>query len=270
MAVSHLLMKLSNTMQLLFDHTLGKQENSDIVMCRPMATIESGEEAEALDGGWLALDHPIHNREVFYQSRSTRIDLNLYKPKYKAHEWQGEPIKIKIIDASEMVRLLGLPHIYKKYMAKKKFTQDYDPFRHYHRRDQFMLFYTGTADNIIAFTKQKRYYYQEANYVMQLGDPMHDLVGVESVIHANTVPISAMTLDIEISWAMKNHVAYFYMGSGYEESSIYKADFKGFQWWTGTKWSSDKKMYKSLCRRDSKIDSLTDVASLRSLIREDS
>ena len=34
------------------------------------------------------------------------------------------------------------------------------------RRDQFVLFYTGTADNILGFTKQKRYRYQEDNYAM--------------------------------------------------------------------------------------------------------
>ena len=30
---------------------------------------------EALDTGWLALDHPVMNKEVFYQSRSTRVNL---------------------------------------------------------------------------------------------------------------------------------------------------------------------------------------------------
>ena len=73
-------------------------------------------------------------------------------------------------------------------MARKKFTQDYNPFAHYHRRDQFMLFYTGTADNILGFTKQKKYRYQEDNYAMDERYP--DLAGLESVIHANTVPIS--------------------------------------------------------------------------------
>ena len=67
-------------MELLFDHTLGKQEQQDLVICRPMAIVEHDEEEEALDGGWLALDHPVADREVFYQSRSTRINLDLYRP----------------------------------------------------------------------------------------------------------------------------------------------------------------------------------------------
>ena len=96
-------------MELIFDHTLGKQEHQDLVVCRPMAIVDKDEEHEALDRGWLALDHPVLKREVFYQSRSTRINLDLYRPRYKQHLYKGQEIKHKIIDATEMVKLLGLP-----------------------------------------------------------------------------------------------------------------------------------------------------------------
>ena len=155
-------------MELLFDHTFGKQEQQDLVVCRPMAVVDQDEEVEALDRGWLALAHPIDahhhpidaHREVFYQSRSTRINMDLHRPRYKSHTYNGQHIGYKIIDASEMVKLLSLPSIYKQYMKRKKFGADYDPFAHYHKRDQFMVFYLCTADNIVAFTKQKRYRYQ--------------------------------------------------------------------------------------------------------------
>ena len=256
-------MALSISMELIFDHTLGKQEQQDLVICRPMAIVDSDEEAEAIDRGWLALDHPIdtHN-EVFYQSRSTRINLDLYRPRYKSHTYKGEKIGYKIIDASEMVKLLSLPHIYKQYMKRKNFGADYDPFAHYHKRDQFMIFYTGTADNVVGFTKQKRYRYQEDNYSTIDSYDSHDLAGLESVIHANTIPISDITLDMEIGWASDNYVRYFYMGSGYELSSEYKANYRGFEWWTGTQWSTNKKQYRRLCRRDSRIESLRDLGNL--------
>ena len=255
-------------MELLFDHTHGKQQDQDIVICKPMAVVDEDESMEALDTGWLALDHPVGNfKEVWYQSRSTRINMQKYRPRYKKHEWEGEQIGVKVIDASEMVKLLGLPHIYAQYMKRKKFTQDYDPFAHYHARDQFMLFYTGTADNILGFTKQKKYRYQEDNYAMDERYP--DLAGLESVIHANTVDISGLTLDLELEWAIDNYVAYFYMGSGYELSSEYKANYRGFEWWTGTEWSTNKKQYRALCRRDSRIETLADVAKCQSLIPDD-
>ena len=263
MAVSHLFSDVKySTMELIFDHTLGKQEHNDVVLCRPMAIVDSDEEHEALDRGWLALDHPVMGREVFYQSRSTRINLDLYRPRYKQHQWDGRDIGIKIIDASEMVRLLGLPNIYDDYMKRKGFSQDYTPFANYNARDQFMLFYVGTADNIIGFTKQKRYRWEEDHYSTIHTYDSRDMAGLESVIHANTVPISDITLDMEIGWASDNYVSYFYMGSGYEKSSLYKADFRGFEWWTGTEWSTDKKQYRRLCERDSRIDRFSDLGNL--------
>ena len=41
-------------MELLFDHTHGKQQDQDIVICRPMAVVDEDESMEALDTGWLA------------------------------------------------------------------------------------------------------------------------------------------------------------------------------------------------------------------------
>jgi len=249
-------------MELLFDHTLGKQEQQDLVICKPMAIVDPDEEAEAIDRGWLALDHPIMSKEVFYQSRSTRINLDKYRPRYKQHTYEGEKIGIKVIDASEMVKLLSLPHIYKQYMKRKNFGADYNPFGHYHKRDQFMVFYLGTADNIVGFTKQKKYRYQEDMYSTIDTFDSKDLAGLESVIHANTISISDITLDIEIEWAHTNHVRHFYMGSGYENSSEYKANYRGFEWWTGTEWSTNKKQYRRLCKRDSKINEFSSLGNL--------
>ena len=249
-------------MELLFDHTFGKQEQQDLVVCKPMAIVDQDEEAEAIDRGWLALDAPITDREVFYQSRSTRIDIDKYRPRYKRHEYEGEEIGLKVIDASEMVKLLSLPSIYKQYMKRKNFGADYDPFGHYHKRDQFMVFYLGTADNIVGFTKQKRYRYQEDNYSTIDNYDSQDLAGLESVIHANSIPISDITLDMEIQWASDNYVRYFYMGSGYEQSSEYKANYLGFEWWTGAEWSTNKKQYKRLCRRDSRLSGFSELGNL--------
>ena len=249
-------------MELLFDHTFGKQEQQDLVICRPMAVVDQDEEAEAIDRGWLALDTPIKGKEVFYQSRSTRINMDRYRPRYKHHTHDGKEIGVKIIDASEMVKLLSLPHIYKQYMKRKNFGADYDPFGHYHKRDQFMIFFLGTADNIVGFTKQKKYRYQEDNYSTIDNFDSKDLAGLESCIHANTIPISNITLDMEIEWASNHYVRYFYMGSGYELSSEYKSNYRGFEWWTGTEWSRNKRQYRRLCKRDSRLSGFSDLGNL--------
>jgi hypothetical protein len=124
-----------------------------------------------------------------------------------------------------------------------------------------MIFYTGKPDNIIGFTKQKKYTYQEDYATIDdVGAP--DLAGLESVLHANTVPISDITLDLELIWAQENLIGSYYLGSGYERSSEYKANYKGFEWWTGTEWSKNKRLYRRLCRRDS---ALNDFSSLENL-----
>ena len=254
-------------MQLIFDHTFGKQEQQDLVVCRPLAHVEHDEEEEVLENGWLALDHPVNGHEVFYQSRSTRINFNRYRPRFKHPQYKGEDIGYKIIDASEMVRLLSLPHIYKKYLARKSFPNLYDPFAHYHKRDQFMIFYIGRADNIIGFTKQKRYSYGQDHHIDIDDIDSMQCSGVESVIHANTVPVGAQTLEIELMWAANYSIPYYYLGSGYEASSEYKASWRGFEWWTGTEWSTNKRLYRRLCRRDSRLMDFSALGNL-SLIRD--
>ena len=270
LAIFELTLSIS-TMEIIFDHTFGKQEQQDLVICRPMAKFEGEEEAEAIEHGWLALDAPVRGGEVFYQSRSTRVDLQKFRPRFREHRHNGAKIGTKIIEASELVKLLGLPDIYRRYMKRKNFGADYDPFANYHARDQFMLFYTGTADNIIGFTKQKRYLYQE-DYTGPHIDDIYEqptLAGLESVIHANTVPVSAICLDLEMMWAKDNGASYYYMGSGYENSSEYKASWRGFQWWTGVEWSTNKRQYKRLCKRDSRIKEFSALGNL-SLIEDNS
>ena len=178
-------------MKLIWDHTFGKQEHQDLVICKPMALVHHDEEHEALDMGWLALDEPIQGKEVYYQSRSTRINFNRYRPRFKTPDYEGKEIGYKIIDASEMVRLLSLPHIYKQYLARKKFPNLYDPFKHYHKRDQFMIFYIGRADNIVGFTKQKRYSFGSEQHIDIADLDGAQCSGVESVVHASVVPISS-------------------------------------------------------------------------------
>ena len=253
-------------MELIFDHVLGKQEDQDLVICRPMAIVQPEEEDDAVERGWLALDHDYKNKEVWYQSRSTRIDLRKYEPRFRKFEHNGKPLGMKTIEANEMVSLLGLPKIYRQYMKDKKFGADYDPFRFYHDRDRFLIFYIDSPDNIVGFTKQKYYKYQEDILTAQAKEENPTMLqGVESVIHANSIPISALSLDMELSWARENCVSHYYLGSGYEKSSEYKASWKGFEWWTGTEWSTDKKLYKKLCRRDSRLTLFSDVENLSHL-----
>ena len=69
-------------------------------------------------------------------------------------------------------------------------------------------------------------------------------------------------LELELQWASAEGIPYFYMGSGYEQSSEYKAKWRGFQWWTGIEWSTNKRQYRRLCRRDSRLTNFSALGNL--------
>ena len=63
----------------------------------------------------------------------------------------------------------------------------------------------------------------------------------------------------EIAWAKMMGYKYVYLGPGYERSSTYKSEIEGFEWWTGSEWSTDVEEYRRLCNRDSKIKTVSDL-----------
>ena len=256
----------------IWNHSYGRQEQQDLVVCRPYAIPESYEEAEMIDNGWLALDTPIYHegrwQECFYQSRSTRLQLQKYRVPKQVAQWQGEPIQMmEIRPEQHNIEMTGLRLVYQKYIKRTGFRDLYDPFAHVQDRDAFLIYYLGDVTNIIGFSKIKRYWYQEellssTNKKDLWRSHPEQCHAIESVLHANTVPISKITVDMEATWAKKRRISEFYLGSGYERSSIYKSTFRGFEWWTGTEWSTNKKKYVQLCERDSSLKKITDLANL--------
>jgi hypothetical protein len=258
-------------MIILWDHSHGKQEQQDLVVCHPLGIPESFEEAEMIASGWLALDRPIWHegrwQEAFYQSRSTRVKLHNYRrPRGSTREYlfNSRPIQMmEIRPEKNFLRWTGLQQVYDAYLRRTGYRDLCNPLTHINRRDTFLLYYQDEVTNLLGFSKIKRYWWQE-----DLMDVIHEpddradpdeSIAIQSVMHANTVPIENQVLDMELSWAKRKGADYFYMGSGYEKSSIYKANALGFQWWTGTTWSTNKKRYTALCERDSKVSKISDL-----------
>lgn len=259
-------------MELLFDHSFGKQEKQDLVICRPYCLADRDEEPHLLNTGWLALDTPMKpHAEVWYQSRSTRVQISKNKPRFKEHTIDGKRLNMMHIKPKtpDDTMWTGMHEIYKDYIKRKGFRDMYSPFQQIQPRDSFLVYYLGDRPNkLIGFTKIKQYYHEEQDMTGPLlfpdqeeGDMITYSVGVESVMHCNTIPISQITMDMEIQWAREQKTAYFYMGSGYENGSQYKAHWPGFQWWTGTEWSTNKRKYLKLCKTDSELKLISDLAN---------
>ena len=63
----------------------------------------------------------------------------------------------------------------------------------------------------------------------------------------------------EIKWCLNNNINKYYLSYAYENASMYKTKYDGFEFWTGRKWLDDKNIYQTLCKRDSDINDLVSL-----------
>jgi arginyl-tRNA--protein-N-Asp/Glu arginylyltransferase len=212
-----------------YEHFYGSQEKHDLQLVK-LSLDKNISDIEALENGWL-----ICNRE-WYACRSTRIRVDNYKSikqvsnsvTYQFTTYDLEPIK----------------KIYKEYRDYKNFNEEYDIFTDPDRS----LWLIVKDDGIpVAFTKF--IVYQE---------------GLESQFtcwnyHKPKMELGKAIVDMEIWYAKTQGLSHLYIGQGYEKGSIYKSKFPGFEWWTGSEWSTDVEKYKELCSRDSTINTIDDI-----------
>lgn len=262
---------------IFFNHVWGSTEQSDLTITKPMACVYNDDEGEAVEEGWLAQDEPhrITTRrspeEVFYQSRSTRINLQKWKPKFKRHYWNDKPLEMMQIHPTEKtVVMTGMHKVYQRYLERKGYKDLYNPLKHIHKRDSFIIYFQEDPGNILGFTKLKYYSIEWPTAEEYMGLPkelvknqrlwpINPVGAVETYMHCNTVEISQLTLDMECKFWEAKGAPYLYTGPGYEKSSVYKSHWAGFEWWTGFNWSRDVERFRKLCYRDSKIKSIEDL-----------
>jgi hypothetical protein len=58
----------------------------------------------------------------------------------------------------------GMHQLYDQYIQRKGFRDLYNPFEHINERDSFLVFYIGDVNQLIGFTKIKRYHWHEHYY----------------------------------------------------------------------------------------------------------
>ena len=250
-------------MELIFEHITGKQEQQDFQHFKLRGVLDGNDEDDPLEQGWLADDVPYQGQECWYQSRSTRIELKpglLKKPRKRQVRGQRiEMLEIRPVDG--MLKLTGMENLYHEFLRKKGYRDLYNPLRHIHQRDSFLVYYIDDVSNMIGFTKIKKYRWEEDIHDENFDDNMQYLTGIETHMHCSTEDIGLITLEMEIEWAAAKHCRYLYLGPGYEKSAIYKSFIPGFQWWTGQKWSKNAEQYRSSCKKDSEIKNISDLGA---------
>jgi len=222
-------------MKIYYDHVYGTMEKLDIRCSEILAKhVKPEEELKALDMGFLW--HSVEgDYDIWYNSRSVRVDLSTWKTKRKKPVWHN----VKELKRND-------PHwlpMYSKYI-KSKNLYPYPGDDEVHKENK-LLGYFDDSDKLIGISKIREY------------------VGAwETCIfaHDHSIPhFGRMTLDHEIHLASQLGHKHLYIGSGYEKTCIYKGKLKGFEFWTGEKWNSNKEDYIKLCQRDSLIKSLQDL-----------
>ena len=223
-------------MKLIFDHAVGFGKMRDqVIFYSPVgALVEPSEQLFALENGWFPV-----NDVLWFQSRSTRINLG----EYETHK--------SILDLAAQVKFYPdvnmtpekrerLKEIYSKYIAYKGF-----------KRNDYSI------DDILVNSHGHIYYTYQNKIIafMFFKIIKNNFLAIEFGWDYENPKLSLGKVNIHYASVLAKFkkCKYIYMSAGYESSSAYKANYKGFEWWTGMKWSKDVDKYKELCYSDDQV-----------------
>ena len=227
------------------EHFFGSQENCELHYVKLKLDTTNLNEQEALENGWLI------DSEKWYQCRSVRINISEYLVKTKKPKLP-ESLKFYWLYQSQLEDKHhdDIKSIFKQFTEQKGFEAEYDVNSDIGRSNWLIVY---DNDVPVAFTKFMMY------------DKGR---GMESQFTAWNYHNPKLSLGKNIVWyevqsaIQFSNNKYLYIGQGCEKGSLYKADFAGFEWWNGEEWSDDREEYRSLCVRDSSINTLQDLAKV--------
>jgi arginyl-tRNA--protein-N-Asp/Glu arginylyltransferase len=219
--------------KVIFDHIagFGKITEQDFIFSDPKGIALGTDYNNYLNEGWVEW------QGYWYNLRSTRIRISDYKPTKTVKRLANKVQISKVILTQE--ELDRLQPVYEKYITTKGYKRDIklEDFL-----DYFAILYWHN-EKLIGASIFKEYKTDQKDivdyqFLWDYEDPKLSLGNV------------SIYYEIELT---KNSATYVYLMGGYEEACIYKSNFKGFEWWTGTKWSSDLDLYTQLCKRDNNV-----------------
>jgi len=218
--------------KVIFDHIegFGKITEQDFIYSDPKGIAMGTDFLSYLEEGWVEW------QGYWYNLRSTRIKVSEYKPTKTVRRLANKIQVSKVVLTKE--KLKRLQPVYKKYITTKGYRRDIklEDFL-----DYFAILYWHN-NKVIGASIFKEYKTDQKDIVVYqfLWDYEEPKLSLGNV---------AQYYEIELN---KNST-YIYLMGGYEESCIYKSEFKGFQWWTGKQWSTDIPLYQQLCKRDTNV-----------------
>lgn len=200
---------------------------------------EEGDEVEKIYGnGFL----PMRNMpEVYYLSRNIRVDLRKFivssenrRILKKTAEFESRLIPMSDFEYTPAVQRLckkysdeKFPGIFSAAAIKNRFSGEiYNYVFVFKRQDSTAVGYATC--------------YISKN-IVQYAYPFYDLAYLKDNLGAR------MMLE-SIIWGKENNKEYIYLGSCYEEKSLYKTEFSGVEFFNGFRWSENLEELRELIR----------------------
>ena len=239
-------------MKIFFDHITGKLTNYDLVYSLALATFEEKEYSYALENGWIPLSwyYEKLNEMTWINARGCRLVLSKFTFSKKQRKiLNTKDITVKIFDKLDDNLRNIVSDIYIKYIKHK------DYYEKGNEENSEILIRDDPID-----WKYFIYYYKDTpvafTELIEFADE-HVLTGQFAWDYNNPkLSLGTYATLFEIKWAIEKGYKKYHLSYAYEESSMYKSRFDGFEFWNGRKWLTDTDMYVQLCKEDSKINSL--------------
>ena len=242
-------------MKIFFDHITGKLTHHDIVYSLALAEFEESEYNYALENGWIPLSwyYTKMNNLTWINARTSRLILNKFtfskKQKYKLKS----KVTYKLVDKVDEQTKKQQAEVYRKYIRHKNYhekgneeeSEDFFIFRDDPINWKTFLYYHD--DKLIAFTE----FFDFGKQILT-GQFAWDYEDYK-------LGVGTFATLSEIKWAIDNGYEKYYLSYAYEEASMYKSKYDGFEFWTGREWLDDKNMYKKLCEEDTNIKNLENL-----------
>jgi arginyl-tRNA--protein-N-Asp/Glu arginylyltransferase len=218
-----------------FNHIegFGKVSQEDFIYSDPKGVALDTTYLRYLEEGWVEWG------DYWYNLRSVRLRLAEYQPTKTVRKLSKQVDYSLHFVSDEILKVLQ--PIYLKYVERHGFKRDINlcDFKGF----ECILYYQDSkvigANIFKLYRDQTGRAFVSYQFLWDYENPKLSLGNVSQFY--------------ECKVAQFFQCKHLYLLGGYESSSSYKADFKGFEWWTGEEWSPDKELYLTLCKRDDNI-----------------
>lgn len=228
-------------MKLIFDHLAGRMTQSDVVYSTIEALFDPEEAMTAAETGWLINEW---EPPKWFQGRQVRLDLAA------RHKIRRNPRLDAIVLKPSKAVIARMQPIWDAYVAH----HGYDD----HLPVEASVAYEPDKKVVILYQIDR----QDVGYSLLRIDPMAVALQFAWDYAEPKLSLGKIAQWWEIETARVHRCRHLYLCPGYERCCLYKANNPGFEFWTGTSWSTDKERYRALCERDSTLDFLDNLKDL--------